>query len=260
MRRRTVLAAGALLLLSGACSTENPAHPDTAQLTQAVSSAVTSAKTAKFTTEISVGSVQTKIQGVLRLDNAVAIAASMDFYGDTLEIRLVNNLLYVKAPDAVQDSEKPWLQIARDGTDPFSQATGGNLDQLVGQNDPGRILAQIRAAGGITDSGKTTLDNGETDHYSLDMDLAKLGGDLPAGLSSDAVKQVGGKDVKFPLEMWVDARQLPVQTTLDLTPVLKAAGADANSTAKITTRYTDWGAPAEIQPPPVEEMGELPPA
>lgn len=259
MRRRTALAAGALLLLSGACSTETPAHPDTTQLTQAVSSAVTAAKTAKFTTEISVGSVQTKIQGTLRLDNAAAIAASMDFYGDTLEIRLVNNLLYVKAPDAVQDTEKPWLQISRDGTDPFSQATGGSLDQLVRQNDPGRILDQMRTAGGITSSGKTTLSNTETTHYNLEMDLAKLGGDLPAGLSPEAVKQVGGKGVKFPLEMWLDAKGLPVQTTLDLTPVLKAAGANANSTAKITTRYTEWSAPTDIQAPPVEQLGELPP-
>jgi hypothetical protein len=73
-----------------------------------------------------------------------------------------------------------------------------------------------------------------------------LGTDLPAGLSADSAGRLGGK---FPVQLWLDDAHRPLQIVLDLTPILQGAE------ARITTRYTDWGAPADVQPPPPGEVG-----
>jgi hypothetical protein len=247
----------ALFVLT-ACSDDGATvYPDVQQLTQAVSTAVAGAKTAAFTTEIAVGTVQTKGQGQVRLDASTALVTTMDFYGDPLEIRLVDGQLYVKVPESAQEGDKPWVRIPRDGTDPFSQAAGGSIDQLAQQNDPARTLEQIKTAGTITSSDTVTLNDAPTTHYVVNIELAKLHENLPAGLSTEAVTQIEGK--AFPLELWLNAEQLPVQVTFDLTPILIAAGAPTNSGAKITTVYQDWKAPAPIEAPPSDQTGDLPP-
>jgi hypothetical protein len=183
----------------------------------------------------------------------------MDFYGDPLEIRLVDGQLYVKVPESAQEGDKPWVRIPRDGTDPFSQAAGGSIDQLAQQNDPARTLEQIKTAGTIVSSGAVTLNDAPTTHYVVNIDLVKLHENLPAGLSPAALTQTDGKATGFPLELWLNAEQLPVQVTFDLTPILIAAGAPPNSAAKITTAYKDWKAPTVVEPPPADQVGDLPP-
>jgi hypothetical protein len=250
----------ALIALLGACTSEpKPTlFGDTQQLTQAVSAARGTA--ARFTTDISVGSVQTKGQGQARFGGAsTALSMTMDFFGEPMEVRRVDKILYVKVPESARgDGEKPWVRVPDDGTDPFSQAAGGSLDQLAQQNDPNRTIDQIKKAGTIVRGEQTRLDGAPVSHYWIDVELAKLADELPAGLSAEAVRQVRGKADKFPLELWLNDHQLPVQVTMDLSPMLKAAGAPATSAAKTTTRYTDWNSPADIQPPPPDQLGPLP--
>jgi hypothetical protein len=252
----------ALVVLLGACTSEaKPAlFGDTQQLTQAVSAGTARGGSAKFTTDISVGSVRTKGQGQARFgDGSTALSMTMDFFGEPMEIRRVDKILYVKVPESARgDDEKPWVQIPDDGTDPFSQAAGGSLGQLAQQNDPDRTVDQIKKAGTIVRGEQTQLDGAPVSHYWIDVELAKLSGELPAGVSAEAVQQVRGKADKFPMELWLNDRQLPVQVTMDLSPMLKAAGAPAGSAAKSTTRYTDWNSPADIHPPPADQLGPLP--
>ncbi|HEV7974269.1 hypothetical protein [Amycolatopsis sp.] len=259
MRRRLALLVVALFVLTACSDDGTTVYPDVQQLTQAVDKAVAGAKTAGFTTEIAVGTVQTKGQGQLRLDASTALVTTMDFYGDPLEIRLVDGQLYVKVPESAQEGDKPWVRIPRDGTDPFSQAAGGSIDQLAQQNDPARTLEQIKTAGTIVSSGAVTLNDAPTTHYVVNIDLVKLHENLPAGLSPAALTQTDGKATGFPLELWLNAEQLPVQVTFDLTPILIAAGAPPNSAAKITTAYKDWKAPTVVEPPPADQVGDLPP-
>lgn len=247
-----------LALLAGACDSSAsppPAFTDARALADAASAATTSGGSAKFGTDVAVGSVRSKGQGQARFGaGGTSQVMTTDFIGEPMELRLVAGKLYVKVPEGSRDqvgAGKPWVEVAPDGTDPFSQVLGGSLGQLAAQNDPAHTLGEVRAAGTIVSAERTDLGGVAAEHYRVDLDLAKLGTDLPAGLSTDAVGQLGGK---FPVELWLDDAHRPLQIVLDLSPILK--GADGAS-AKITTRYTEWGGPVDVQAPPPDQVGTL---
>ncbi|MFT7872105.1 MULTISPECIES: hypothetical protein [Amycolatopsis] len=237
-------------LLAGACSDppRRPAFEDARALADAATAATTSGGSAKFGTDVAVGSVRSKGQGHSRFGaGGTAQVMTTDLLGEPLELRQVAGKLYAKVPEGSRDEGgKPWVVVAADGTDPFSQIAGGSLTQLAAQNDPAHTLGEIRTAGTIVAAERGLLDGAAAEHYRVELDLARLGTDLPAGLPADAAGQVGGK---FPVELWLDEAHRPVQIVLDLSPILPG------SEARITTRYSDWGSPVDIQPPPAGEVG-----
>ncbi|ADJ49685.1 hypothetical protein AMES_7862 [Amycolatopsis mediterranei S699] len=239
------------VLLAGACSDppRRPAFDDARALADAATTATTSGGSAKFGTDVAVGSVRSKGQGQARFGAAgTAQVMTTDFLGEPVELRLVAGKLYAKVPEGARDevgTGKPWVAVAADGTDPFSQVLGASLTQLAAQNDPAHTLGEIRTAGTIVAAERTDLSGVAAEHYRVDLDLARLGTDLPAGLPADAAGRVGGK---FPVELWLDETHRPLQIVLDLSPILQGE-------ARITTRYTDWGTPVDVQPPPADEVG-----
>lgn len=266
MKKAALLAGVTILVVSASGCDSGSAgtaarFTDTRQLVQAMSAGTAQVRSVKFATEISVGNVHTKGQGQARFDGAgTALSTVMDFSGESWEVRLVDRILYVKVPQAAQRDgvdDKPWIKVARDGTDPFSQTVGGSLDQLAQQNDPLRMIDQVSRAGTIVRGERTQLDGSVTDHYWIDLELPKLADELPAGLSADAVQQVSGKADRFPMELWLDDRNLPIQVSMDLSPMLRAAGAPAGSGAKITARYTGWGTPVDVRAPSADQVGEV---
>ncbi|AUI61503.1 hypothetical protein [Amycolatopsis sp. BJA-103] len=260
--RRTALPAVVLVLgaLLGACDGETVSFTDARALADGATAAI-DGKAAKFATDVTAGTMRSKSQGQARV---AALAMTTDFLGEPLELRLIDKTVFAKVPESAREDVpggKPWVKVSKDGTvgaDPFSQVLGGNIDQLAKQNDPGRALDQARQAGTLTESGRTELDGVSTEHYRLDIDMAALGGDLPAGLSAEALGELNGKLGKIPMEIWLDDARQPVQVVLDLAPVLAASGVPDAAMARIVTRYSEWGTQADIQAPPPEEIGEIP--
>ncbi|WP_410645646.1 hypothetical protein [Amycolatopsis sp. lyj-346] len=240
-----------LFVLLAGCSDPppRPAFDDARALADAATAATTSGGSAKFATDVAVGSVRSKSQGQARFgDGGTAQVMTTDFLGEPMELRLVAGKLYAKVPEGSRDevgTGKPWVVVAADGTDPFSQVLGGSLTQLAAQNDPAHTLGEIRAAGTIVAAERTNLAGVAAEHYRIDLELARLGTDLPAGLPADAAGRLGGK---FPVELWLDETHRPLQIVLDLSPILQGE-------ARITTRYTDWSTPVDVQPPPAGEVG-----
>ncbi|OOC07356.1 lipoprotein [Amycolatopsis azurea] len=262
--RRTALSAVVLVLgaMLGACDGETTvSFADARALADGAASA-TDGKAAKFATDVTAGTMRSKSQGQARVARTgTALAMTTDFLGEPLELRLVDKIVFVKVPESAREDVpggKPWVKVSPDGADPFSQVAGGSIDQLAKQNDPGRALDQVRRAGTLTESGRAELDGVSTERYRLDVDMAALGGDLPAGLSAEAVGELHGKLGKIPMEVWLDDAHQPVQIVLDLAPVLAASGVPDSAMARIVTRYSDWGTQADIQAPPPEEIGEIP--
>jgi hypothetical protein len=247
-----VLLLALFALFAGACTTPSPppAFGDARALADAATAATTSGGSAKFGTDVAVGSVRSKGQGQARFGaGGTSQVLTTDFLGEPMELRLVAGKLYAKVPEGSRDevgTGKPWVVVAPDGADPFSQVLGGSLTQLAAQNDPAHTLGEIRAAGTIVAAERTELDGVPAEHYRVDLDLARLGTDLPAGLSADSAGQLGGK---FPVQLWLDDAHRPLQIVLDLSPILQGAE------ARITTRYRDWGVPVDVQPPPPGEVG-----
>ncbi|UOX88635.1 hypothetical protein MUY14_44385 [Amycolatopsis sp. FBCC-B4732] len=240
-----------LVVLLAGCSGSPPpaAFTDARALADAATAATTSGGSAKFAADVAVGSVRSKGQGQARFGaGGMSQVMTTDFLGEPLELRLVAGKLYAKVPEGSRDevgADKPWVLVAADGSDPFSQVLGGSLTQLAAQNDPAHTLGEIRTAGTIVSSERTQLDGVAAEHYRVDLDLARLGTDLPAGLPPESAGRLG----KFPVELWLDDTHRPLRIVLDLTPILPG------SDARITTRYSDWGTPVDIQPPPPGEVG-----
>ncbi|KZB87687.1 hypothetical protein [Amycolatopsis regifaucium] len=261
--RRTALSTVVFVLgaLLGACDGETVAFADARALADGTTSAI-DGKAAKFATDVTAGAMRSKSQGQARVARAgTALAMTTDFLGEPLELRLVDKIVFAKVPESAREDVpggKPWVKVSADGADPFSQVAGGSIDQLAKQNDPGRALDQVRRAGTLIESGRTELDGASAERYRLDIDVAALGGDLPAGLSAEAVGELGGKLGKLPMELWLDDARRPLQVMLDLAPVLAASGAPDSAMARIVTRYTEWGTQADIQAPPPDQIGELP--
>jgi hypothetical protein len=241
-----------LVLFAGACTSAPPppAFTDARALADAATAATTSGGSAKFGTDVAVGQVRSKGQGQARFGaGGTSQVMTTDFIGEPMELRLVAGKLYAKVPEGSRDevgSGKPWVVVAADGSDPFSQVLGGSLAQLAAQNDPAHTLGEIRTAGSIVSAERGQLDGVAAEHYRVDLDLSRLGTDLPAGLSADSAGQLGGK---FPVELWLDDAHRPLQIVLDLSPILQGGE------ARITTRYRDWGVPVDVQPPPPGEVG-----
>ncbi|MEV4055635.1 hypothetical protein AB0J55_30900 [Amycolatopsis sp. NPDC049688] len=247
MRKAAVVLLAALLAAACSDPPRPPAFDDARALADAATAATTSSGSAKFGTDVAVGSVRSKGQGQARFGaGGTAQVMTTDFLGEPMELRAVGGKLYAKVPEGSRDevgAGKPWIVVAAAGTDPFSQVLGGNLTQLTTQNDPAHTLGEIRTAGTIVAAERGQLNGVPAEHYRVDLDLARLGPDLPAGLPPDAAAG------KFPVELWLDDAHRPLQIVLDLSPILPGAE------ARITTRYSDWGTPVDVQPPPAGEVG-----
>ncbi len=252
-----VLVLGALL---GSCDGDSVSFADARSVADGTMAAI-EGKSAKFTTDVTAGAMRSKSEGQARFAGVgTALVMTTDFVGEPLELRLIDKIVFAKVPESSREEVpdgKPWVKVSPDGADPFSQVLGGSLDQLAKQNDPGRALDQVRRAGTLTGSERTELDGVAAEHYRLDIDMGKLGADLPAGLSAEAVGELQGK-VKLPMELWLDDTHRPLQVMLDLAPVLAASGVPDSARARITTRYTEWGIQVDIQAPPPDQIGEIP--
>ncbi len=260
MRRAVVVLL--LAVLVSACDSEPappPAFADARALADAAAAGTIAAGSAKFNTDVSAGTVKSKGQGQARFVAAgTSLAMTTDFVGEPLDLRLVDKTLYAKVPEGSQLGDgKPWVKVSPDGSDPFSQVLGGSLAQLAQQNDPARTLDEIRSAGTIAASERTTFDGVGAEHYRVDIDLAKLGTALPAGLSAEAVAQLHGKVGGFPVELWLDDTRRPLQIVVDLSPILTASGAPDGASARITAHYTEWGAAVDVQAPAADQVGQL---
>jgi hypothetical protein len=279
--RRTALAAGglALILALSACSgsTDGTAFPagaagksgssslfsDSLQLVAAAKAGTEKSKSSKFSMEMNVAGMAVKASGQGRYDAAdPAMSMSMDLLGQQMEMRLIGKTMYMKMPESMRastGSTKPWTKVSLDDSTAAGKALSENYSQLAEQNDPTKMLEQIQKAGTMKKSEATTLNGEPANHYTFDIDLAKLADQLPAGLPADAKAELEGKDVRFPMDLWVNSDQLPMQIVMDMTALGSALGGAQGGQMgdmKMTMKYTDWGLPVDIAAPPADQVGE----
>ncbi|WP_406638085.1 hypothetical protein [Amycolatopsis sp. WGS_07] len=262
MRRTAAAGVAALLAIAsaGCSSTPEPQRfTDARTLADAASAATLAGHTAKFTADVTTGTLVSHGQGQAKFDSTgTSLSMTTDYVGEPLELRLVAKTLYAKVPESARDQvsdHKAWVKVSPDGTDPLSQVLGGSLAQLAEQNDPARTLAQVRTAGTVAASDATTLDGAPAEHYHLTVDLAKLGSELPGGLPAEALTRLGDQGKTVPFDLWLDAQHRPMQLVLDLSPVMRATGQTGAATVK--ARYTDWNSPVTIDAPAPADIGTM---
>lgn len=269
--RKTALAAGGFALVialtgCGGGDTSGSGSGDGAspfgsalELANAASAQTEQSKSSKFTFEMSMAGQQFSGSGEgSYAGEDAAMSMTMDMNGQTMEIRLVDQAMYMKLPQgaAMTANGKPWVKISADGDDPMSKAMGDSFDQMAKQNDPSKILEQIEKAGTITGTEQVELNGEPTTHYSIKLDMKKLAEKMPDSAGAKAVERAGGKIDTLPMELWLNSDQLPVKIVMDMSKIAEVAGKPAAG-GKMTMKYSDWGAPVNVEAPPADQVGEF---
>lgn len=254
--RKALIAAGALALALtvGACGDDKKSGSpiggdnggtgqtggifnDAQSLVDAAKEGTQNAKSVKFTMEGTTAGQTLKGQGAAVFDGAnTKMSMTMDMMGQQIEVRLIGTTMYMKMPAGMPgaDPSKPWMKLDLSGMPGAGQ---------IENSDPTKMLETMLAAGAeIKNSEQTELDGQQVTHYSIEVDTAKMmekmggaSGQVPSGME------------KMPMEVWINAENLPVQVEVDM------AGQ-----GKMTMKYSDWGSPVTVEEPPADEVGELP--
>ncbi|WP_020670527.1 hypothetical protein [Amycolatopsis nigrescens] len=280
MRKATLAGAGLALIMTvtacGGGQTGGQAEPAPANgdrpfnsapdLVRAASTKTAESKTAKFSMEAGGAGQSMTATGQLRFDPGnVAMSMNMDNNGEKMEIRLVDRAFFIKSPE-MSEGGKEWTKLSTDGADPLSKLLGTVLDQAAKQSDPTKVLDQIDKAGTITKTEPTQLDGQPATLYNVDVDVAKamqlslesMPKELTDALKGKLETELKGKQLTMPMQLWLNADQLPVQIVVDSGPMAAAMGAPAGQAeAKSTMKYTDWGAPVDVQAPPADQVQDL---
>ena len=239
---------------------------DALKLADASKQGTEKAKSAKMSMDMA---GQGKAEGSMRFDGEnSAMTMTMDTPQGSTEMRYIDKTLYMKVPAAQAKqfgSDKPWLKISPDASDPLSQSFSKAMAQSTQQSDPTQILDQVSKTGQIVGADQVDLNGEKVNHYKVELDVSKsietYAKGMPAEVQSQMKKMLEGKNIKIPAEIWIDKDQLPVQITMDQSEMMKqiggAAGQNAGAAGKITVKYTDWGKPVDVTAPPADQVTDF---
>lgn len=262
MRKSAIAAGGAALVLAlSACGGGGPTLFDNSQqLVAAAKAEAGKSNSSKFTLDADISGQKLTGHGEGRYSGeSSAMSMSMMAMGSEIQMRMVDKLFYIKLPAQAKQMAggKDWVKISPDGKDPLSKMLG-QMTQQAGQNDPSKFLDQIQQAGTITAKDATELDGQPASHYRVDIDFAKLADQQSQamGLPKEAVDQMKQRVKTIPMEVWLNDKNLPMQFVMDMGPIAQAMNQQGQG-GKMTVKYSDWGAPVNVQPPSPDQIGEL---
>jgi hypothetical protein len=160
------------------------------------------------------------------------VAMAMSSGGMSLEIRMVDNVMYIKGFPAAMSGGKTWVKIDGNGTDAFSKQMKKSLDSA---NDP---TAQAKMLEGL--QMKLVDETGGISHYTVSIPMKDYLKNLPTDQASAAASL--GDSIEA--EYYVDADNLPTKIVM--------------SNLDMVMEYKDWGTAPDIVAPPAAEVGTLP--
>ncbi len=189
---------------------------------------------------LSSGGIEVRATGSERLDNGKAAAFDLtEHISGTGVLRIVEigNALYVKLPAGLDPTNKPWVRIDPNTTDPNLAALARALSAVQDSAALHQYTVLAQAAAGISDLGKDTVDGVATEHYSFDVLVDRLPSDIPG---ASALRAAGVH--RIPVQMWLDGKGRMVRT-LESTDV----GGLQSSTTITLSRFDE---PVTITAPP----------
>ncbi len=169
---------------------------------------------------------------------------------------LAGDRLYLKLPQSLVPTAKPWIGVDPNGTDQASKALAAIVSEEQANTDPSKTLTQIQSAGTITRTSADQVDGQPATHYVISVNTAKL---LASPAVTPQLRQlVSGSGVTMPAtivyDVWINSTNLPVR--VGFSENVTRAGTSTKVTVDMT--YTQWGAPVHIQAPPADQIGPLP--
>lgn len=280
MRKTALVAGGAAVAigLAGCGGAAGTTTFDSAQaLVRTVSDQTSAAQTAAIGMQISFGDMRLTGQGAARFAGPdTALRMTMHVMGKTTQVRVVDQVVYLKLPEGVPSpvpSGASWLKIG-------AQMPGmSELFADLGQRaDPSRVLRRIKEAGTITRTERTELGGQPVTHYWIQLDLGKLAGMYPALMAErmpeGMLRALRGQTL--PMQLWLNSEQLPRKVTVDMSEMMQALFRSIRqqegsplagmvdefqrmfSDLSVTVTYSDWGEPVHISAPPADEVAPAP--
>jgi hypothetical protein len=128
-----------------------------------------------------------------------------------IRVLLVDGQTYVQLPAGLNPSDKPWLLISADSTNPVVQQLATSLQSVTSSSSLDQYTAFTQAAT-VTVVGTEQVDGADATHYALNVDVTKLPNDT-AGRSD----LLSAGLVKLPVDLWVDDHGRPVKVSEELT-------------------------------------------
>ncbi len=185
------------------------------------------------------------VQAGARLDEfKLAAVAEMGGQG-SVELRLVDSVVYVKLPTGLSLTDKPWVKL--DLSDP-ENPIGAQFGQLISSLDPSKFHQLDSAVVELENLGSEDVRGVAATHYRVIIDTTKalevLDLGKVAGVEAAEVLETLPKTVVS--DVWVDDDALLVKVAGDL------------GSAKTEMFFSQWGEPVAVAAPPARQVGQLP--
>jgi hypothetical protein len=161
--------------------------------------------------------------------------------GDKRRLRIVDQASYAELGGTANPAGKPWLLITRDSTNPTARNLAASLEAVRRSASLDHFSAFASAARSVTLAGKESVNGTPVDHYSIQVDVAKL----PEGTPGRAPLLAAGITT-LPIELYVDDQGRPVKATQDLTVQ------DQHTSTVIA--FSKFNEPVSITAPPPDQL------
>ncbi|MDQ4025129.1 MAG: hypothetical protein M3217_06530 [Actinomycetota bacterium] len=250
MRKLVTGLIAALLAVAGAACGDGGDERDLSNALLTAAEAADDAGTVRMemTSEVSVGgqSVTVDAEGEFdvaddlgRMTVSASGAAGVPGIGE-MEVILDGRYMYVKGEAfAAALDGKEWGRID------LTAAGAAGANQL--SQDPTQYVEWLRGAGGdVEEVGEEEIDGVTTTHYKADIPVDAIVDQAPDEASAEALRaglEVFGDAESFPVDVWVDADDLPRRISLVL------GGEGASLSSKVTVDLFDYGVEVDAQPP-----------
>ncbi|MFD7702896.1 hypothetical protein [Streptomyces caelestis] len=190
-------------------------------------------------------------KGVLDLaegDSVMTVTAQ----GESIEQRVVDEVLYQKAPGQNAPGGKPWIKI-----DLRKVATQQDVNNQ-GIGDPARTVAYAKAITDedVTKVGTEEIDGVNTTRYRVSVDVA----DLPGG---ERMREQLGPTL--PMQVWLDDEGRLRRQQVDMTlkaPASASAKPDTGAAPQqlrmsTVMEFSDFGTEVDAEAPPAGQVADM---
>ena len=204
--------------------------------------------TARIAMTVEVAGQTIDVDGAMRMDGS-ALVMSFDVPGGgRFEERIVDEVLYMRAPGADVEFGTEWVSVDMSGLLPDQQEAA----RSTGTADPTSSLQSLAgAAGEVKMLGEEEVRGGIASHYRvhLDADTAlerlRARGTEPTEQQLETLEAMDGE----PMDVWLDGEDRMVKMAFAIR--------FPQGTARMTMELYDFGASVDIQAPPASDTTDI---
>jgi hypothetical protein len=258
----TVVAVTAGLIALTACGTTisgvaEPSVTTATSLAALVQDSTAAANTASYHLDMSVAGVDVGGDGQFQLAGTnTKIQMNMSTPIGQIQAVIVGGTMYMKLPQGLLHTAKPWVKFDANGTDPVSKELSALTSQEQQNLDPTKMLTMIAPFATITGTHQTTVGGASATEYSISVDTTKM---LHSNIVTPEMRSLlNNSNVQLPAKLnyqvWLNSADLPVKFVVVEPVSVPGSGAQ---TVTVSMTYTNWGQPVTIQAPPAGQVGSL---